>query len=127
MGPISCKFIIHRFVHQSARHERSGGLSTAQIHDFSARVFSDRYQNAHIPIFSLILVQNWGWDRGMGWVGLGLGWGSVWVLAGLYSYFKAAICLILASNTPPPHHMPGGEGGWGGVFEARIKQIAPLK
>ena len=38
-------------------------------------------------------------------VGLGLGWGS----GGLYNYFKAAICLILASNTPPtPPHAGGG-------------------
>ena len=47
---------------------------------------------------------------------------------GLYHYFKAAICLILASNTPPtPPHAGGGGMGWGGeVFEARIQQIAAL-
>ena len=33
---------IHRFGHQSGPGKRSGGLSTAKIHDFSARVFSDR-------------------------------------------------------------------------------------
>ena len=58
-------------------------------------------------------------------VGLGLGRGS----GGLYNYFKAAICLIFASNTPPtpPHageeggQVGGGGMGWGGgVFEARI-------
>ena len=45
-------------------------------------------------------------------VGLGLGWGS----GGLYNYFKAAICLISASNTPPtpPHAGEGGGGRWGG-------------
>ena len=36
---------IHRFGHQSGRGERSGGLSTAKIHDFSARVFLDRSPN----------------------------------------------------------------------------------
>ncbi len=56
MDPRSYKFRIHRFVDQSARHERSGGLSTAKIHDFPARVFSDRYQNAHIPIFNLAII-----------------------------------------------------------------------
>ena len=53
-----------------------------------------------------------GLGLGLGWVGLGLGWGSVW--AGLYNYFKAAIWLILASDTPPPRPMPGGAGGRGG-------------
>ena len=56
---------------------------------------------------------------------------------GLNNYFKAAIYLILASNTPPPHPMPPPPpppanplpawDGVGGVFEARIKQIAALK
>ena len=33
---------IHRFGHQSGRGERSGGLSAAKFHDFSARIFLDR-------------------------------------------------------------------------------------
>ena len=36
----------------------------------------------------------------------------------LFKYFKAAICLILASNTPPTPPHAGGRGGgmgWGGV------------
>ena len=40
-------------------------------------------QNAHIHIFSSILVQKWGWDRvgvGLGWVGVGLGFGLGWVI-----------------------------------------------
>ena len=37
---------IHRFGHQSGRGERSGGLSAAKIHDFSARVFLDRSQTS---------------------------------------------------------------------------------
>ena len=42
---------------------------------------------------------------------MGLGWGS----GGLYNYFKAAICLILASNPPPtpPHARGGGRVGKG--------------
>ena len=49
---------------------------------------------------------------------------------GSNNYFKAAIYLILASNTPPTPPHAGGRGGgggrggmgWeGGVFEARIK------
>ena len=42
--------------------------------------------------------------------------------------FEGAICLTLASNTPPhpPHAPPPAWGGVGGVFEARIKQIAAL-
>jgi hypothetical protein len=46
-------------------------------------------------------------------------------------YFKAAIHLILASNTPPtqPH---AGDGGWGhglagGVFGSSIEQMTALK
>ena len=35
---------IHRFGHQSGPGKRSGGLSTAKIHVFSARVFLDRSQ-----------------------------------------------------------------------------------
>ena len=46
MDPRSYKFRIHRFVDQSARHERSGGLSTAKIHDFPARVFLDRSEKS---------------------------------------------------------------------------------
>ena len=41
----------HRFGHQSGRGERSGGLSTAKIHDFSARVFLDRSQNPNLLKF----------------------------------------------------------------------------
>ena len=37
---------IHRFGHQSGRGERSGGLSAAKLHDFSARVFLDRSQTS---------------------------------------------------------------------------------
>ena len=57
---------------------------------------------------------------------------------GLYHYFKAAVCSILASNTllTAPH--AGGRGGWvgwrgGGMggggtgFEARIEEITALK
>ena len=40
-------------------------------------------------------------------VGLGLGWSS----GGLYNYFKAAICLILASNPPPTPPHAGRAGG----------------
>ena len=36
---------IHRLIHQTARHEKSGGLSTAKIYDFLARVFLDRSPN----------------------------------------------------------------------------------
>ena len=32
---------------------------------------------------------------------------------GLNNYFKAAICLILASNTPPTPPHAGGGMGWG--------------
>ena len=79
MSPRNYKFRFHPLVHQSARHERSGGLSTAKSHDFSARVFSDRYQNADIPIFCVILVQKWGWD-GVG-VGVGLWFDLGWVIS----------------------------------------------
>ena len=37
---------IHRFGHQSGRGERSGGLGTAKIHDFAARVFLNRSQTS---------------------------------------------------------------------------------
>ena len=49
---------------------------------------------------------------------------------GLDNYFKAAVCLILGSNTPPPPpHAPAPPawGGVGGVFEPSIKQTAALK
>ena len=50
---------------------------------------------------------------------------------GLDNYFKAAVCLILGSNTPPPPpHAPPPPPAWGGVggvFEPRIKQTAALK
>ena len=49
---------IHRFGHQSGRGERSGGLSTAKIHDFSARVFLDRSQRTQIHSFSAIMLLN---------------------------------------------------------------------
>ena len=41
----------HRFGLQSGRGGRSGGLSTAKIHDFSARVFLDRSQHRKIMKF----------------------------------------------------------------------------
>ena len=37
---------INRFGHQSGRGKRSGGLSTAKIHDFPARVFLNRSQTS---------------------------------------------------------------------------------
>ena len=37
---------IHRFGHQSGPGKRSGGLSTAKLHDFPARVFLDRSQTS---------------------------------------------------------------------------------
>ena len=42
---------IYRFGHQSGRGERSGGLSTANIRDLSARIFSDWSQEANIDVF----------------------------------------------------------------------------
>ena len=51
-------------------------------------------------------------------------------IPGRETKFKAAICLILASNTPSPHpmpHPPTAWGGMGGVFQARINQIAALR
>ena len=41
----------HRFVHQSARRARSGGVSTFKINDFPARVFCDRSPKTHILKF----------------------------------------------------------------------------
>jgi hypothetical protein len=39
---------IHCFCHQSGRGERSGGLGTAKLHVFSARVLWDMSQDALI-------------------------------------------------------------------------------
>ena len=95
---------IYRFGHQSGRGERSGGLSTANIRDFSARIFSDWSQEANINVFLQLCSRTGGDEVGVG-TGLGLGWGRVgWrrvgvgvgLGTGLYNYFKAAICLILA-------------------------------
>ena len=53
---------------------------------------------------------------------------------GLNNYFKAAICLILASNTPPPHPMPPPplpppatlpRHGVGLVRELTLSQLSP--
>ena len=55
---------IHRFVHQSARRERSGRVSTAKIHDFSAPFFLDRSQKAL------------GWGRGGDRAGTEWEWGG---------------------------------------------------
>ena len=60
---------IHRFGHQSGLGERSGGLSTAKFHVFSARVFLDMSQEAHIHNIIEFLGQT-----GAG-VGTGLGMG----------------------------------------------------
>ena len=59
---------VHCFGHQSGRGERSGGLGTAKIHDFSARVFLDRAQKSEVVNISTILGQKWGWG-GNGLVG----------------------------------------------------------
>ena len=40
--------IRHRFSHQLVRHERSGGLSTLEIYDLSARAFSDKSKDPYI-------------------------------------------------------------------------------
>jgi hypothetical protein len=116
----------HRFAHQSARHERSGGLSTAKMHDFSARVFLERCQKANIFSFSISMLQNWwGWGlggRGWGWGWVGLGWRRVGVGVGLGLGW--AIQLFQGSNllnpclkypTPPiPCRGVGGRWkGWG--------------
>ena len=63
---------IHRFGHQSGRGERSGGLSTAKFHVFSARVFLDMSQEAHIHNIIEFLGQT-GAGVGTGWGGDGLG------------------------------------------------------
>ena len=63
---------IHRFGHQWGRRERSGRVSTAKIHVFSARVFLDRSQNTEIHNITIIPRQNWVWGRGWG-SGGGLG------------------------------------------------------
>ena len=65
---------IHRCVHQSARHERSGRVNTAKIHVFLTRVFLDRCQKAHICNIIEIIVWKWGWDGAE----VGTGWGRVW-------------------------------------------------
>ena len=70
----------------------------------------------------LFFLQFW-YRTGVG-TGLGLGWGSVWV--GLYNYFKAAICLILASNTPcplPPRRPPAWGGGVGYLRQGLSKLL----
>ena len=56
---------------------------------------------------------------GVGHGGFGVGWGS----GGLYNYFKAAICLILASNTPPTPPML--VGGWRGTWGAGLSDLLP--
>ena len=58
---------IHRFGHQSGLGERSGGVSTAKFHVFSARVFLDMSQEAHIHNIIEFLGQTG--------AGVGLGWG----------------------------------------------------
>ena len=57
---------IHRFGHQSARHQSSGCASTAKFDVFSARVFLDRFQNKRIHDITIVLRQNWVWGRGCG-------------------------------------------------------------
>ena len=111
------------FGHQSGRSKRSAGLSTANIRDFSAPIFSDWSQEAYIYIYIHIYIYKYvflqfcsrtggdevgvgtglgcgrvGWRR-VGWrrVGrrrVGLEWGWERGWGGLYNYFKAAICLM---------------------------------
>ena len=63
---------IHRFGHQSGLGERSGGLSTAKFHVFSARVFLDMFQEAHTHNVIEFLGQT-GAGMGTGWWGDGAG------------------------------------------------------
>ena len=63
---------IHRFGHQSARHQSSGRAGTAKFHVFSARVFLDRFHNTQIHDITRIMWQNWVLGRGWGSMG-GLG------------------------------------------------------
>ena len=72
---------MHRFVHQSARHERSGRVSTARFHVFSARVFLDRSPKPEVFNIIVILGHKWDGDRnGVGVLGfrggLGIGMGD---------------------------------------------------
>ena len=90
---------LHRFVHESARCERSGSGNTAKIHDFPARVFLDRSQEEHRHTFSTILAQNWHGDGAgvgkgckRGGDGMGTGWGQggdvdFQILTDLFVYF----------------------------------------
>ena len=66
---------IHRFGHQSGLGERSGGLSTAKFHVFSARVFLDMSQEAHMHNIIEFLGQT-GAGVGTGWGGDGAGDGD---------------------------------------------------
>ena len=46
-GDVGGLLTIHHFAHQSGHHERSEGLSPAQMHDFGARVFFDRSEGLY--------------------------------------------------------------------------------
>ena len=70
---------IHRFGHQSGRGERSGGLSTAKFPVFSARVFLDMSQEAHIRNIIEFLGQTGAWV-GLGGNGDGNGAGDGGIL-----------------------------------------------
>ena len=48
---------LHRLGHQSGRGERSGGVSTAKFHVFSARVFLNRPPTSEILDINVILGQ----------------------------------------------------------------------
>ena len=60
---------IHCFVHQSGLGERSGGFTTAKIHDLSARIVLDRSQNHKLSILVWF-----GTEVGWGRVGMWMGW-----------------------------------------------------